>query len=84
MCLLAISSCDSSESNEDIHVGQLYLRSEVAAFGFRKELFRRPDWLEGDRVIGELHDDRIPGRVPDRAGHAVRRDRRRQRVGDAR
>ena len=60
MCLLAISSCDSSESNEDIHVGQLYLRSEVAAFGFRNELFRRPDWPEGDRVIGELYDDRIP------------------------
>lgn len=60
LCLLALSSCDSANLSDDIHVGQLYLRSEVAVFGFTEQLFRRVDWPEGDRIIGELHNDRIP------------------------
>lgn len=60
LCLLALSSCDSSNSNDDIHVGQLFLRSEVSRFGFKEELFRTVDWSEGDTIIGELHNDRIP------------------------
>lgn len=58
--LLALSSCSASNSSEDIHVGQLYLRSEVRAFGSKEKLFRAVDWSEGDTIIGELHNERIP------------------------
>lgn len=57
---LVLTSCSTSNSNEDIHVGQLYLRSEVTAFGGKQHLFRAVDWSGGDAVIGELDNERIP------------------------
>jgi hypothetical protein len=58
--LLALSACDSSAPSQDIHIGQLYLRSEISVLGFEEQLFRTVDWSEGDAIIGELHNDRIP------------------------
>jgi hypothetical protein len=58
--LPALSACDSPNPSQDIYVGQLFLRSEVAVFGFTEQLFRAVDWSEGDTIIGELRNDRIP------------------------
>ena len=60
LLLLVLSACDSSPAQENIHVGQLFLRSEVPAFGAQERLFRSVDWSQGDRVIGELRNERIP------------------------
>ncbi|MBU1050531.1 hypothetical protein KKG90_10985 [Candidatus Bipolaricaulota bacterium] len=58
--LLAVTACTSSQGSEEIHVGQLYLRSEVRAFGSEEHLFRGVDWIQGERIVGELHNERIP------------------------
>jgi hypothetical protein len=58
--IISLSACDSSALSQDIHVGQLFLRSEISVFGFEEQLFRTVDWSEGDTIIGELHNDRIP------------------------
>ncbi len=60
MCLLALTSCSQTSSDEDIRVGQLYLRSEVTAFGTEASLFRAVQWAGKDSLVGELRNDRIP------------------------
>ena len=58
--ILGLTACASSESDTAIRVAQQYMRARTIQPGSSNNLYRNVTWDAGDRVVGELDEERFP------------------------
>jgi hypothetical protein len=60
LVVLALPACEPPQSKTAIRAAQQYMRAMTVQPGSRNNLYRSVVWDAGDRVVGELDDDRFP------------------------
>lgn len=58
--LTSLTACTESPSSKAIRAAQQYMRARTIQPGIENGLYRSVTWNAGDRVVGELDEERFP------------------------